>query len=70
MVSSSSGLRTLTSWLLVCLVLMPSPVHLVVNMYENEAEIEVVDKSNFDSVIYGSDKASFVEFYAHWYALT
>lgn len=50
------------------IVALPAPVRLLVNMYESEPEIEVLNKDNFDSVVYGSDKASFVEFYAHWYA--
>jgi thiol-disulfide isomerase/thioredoxin len=29
-------------------------------------DIECLNKTNFDSVVYGSEKASFVEFYAHW----
>ena len=51
---------------MVILVALPAPVRLVVNMYENETEIEVLDKTSFDSVVYGSEKATFVEFYAHW----
>lgn len=38
----------------------------VINMYENEPDIEVLDMSTFEETVYGSDKATFVEFYAHW----
>jgi hypothetical protein len=33
-----------------------------VNMYENEAEIEVLDSTSFDRTVYGSAKSSFVSF--------
>lgn len=32
----------------------------------NKDDIDILNKTSFKSVVYGSDKASFVEFYAHW----
>lgn len=63
---TSSIMTSVLSMVAIIVVLMPAPVRLVVNMYENEPEIEVLDKTNFNSVVFGSDKVTFVEFYAHW----
>lgn len=58
-------MRWLVGLFSVLLIFVTSS-HQIVDMYENEAEIEVLDKTTFDSVVYESEKASFVEFYAHW----
>ena len=39
----------------------------MVGLYDDtKDDIEILNKTTFNSVIYGSDKVSFVEFYAQW----
>ena len=36
-------------------------------LYNQEKDlVYILDKNNFDSVVFESDKIVFVEFYAHW----
>jgi hypothetical protein len=36
-------------------------------LYDQQKDhMEILDKNNFDSVVFDSDKITFVEFYAHW----
>ena len=40
----------------------------MIGLYDDtKDDIEILNKTTFNSVIYGSDKVSFVEFYAQWW---
>ena len=51
--------------LLVCVLVVKRAYG--ASLYDEQKDhVELLNKNNFDTVIYESDKASFVEFYAHW----
>ena len=54
---------------ITCLLLLRLRVECAskTSLYDQQKDhIEILDKNNFDSVVFDSDKVTFVEFYAHW----
>lgn len=62
-------MRHIKGFLLICFAILLFKPYLISSVFlYNEAvdNIQELNDKNFNSVVYGSDKIVFVEFYAHW----